>query len=105
MNAEPPDAVGSIEPRSVLPTAALKPKGYTHKLIEIRCTTWDLGERPVADGRAQERNIHLQEVIAERRIRWGPPQFKPKRRGERGGDGEQTAPDPAGSGNRLFGDD
>ena len=48
----------------------------THKLIEIHCTTWDLGDRPVTDRRAECLHIHLQEEVAERRIRWGPPQFK-----------------------------
>ncbi len=31
------------------------PQGFavTHQLIEIRCATWDLGERPVTDRGAQ----------------------------------------------------
>jgi hypothetical protein len=45
MNAEPPPAVVSIDP----------PQGFavTHQLIEIRCTIWDLGYRPVTDRGAQ----------------------------------------------------
>ena len=41
------------------------------------------GDRPVTDRRAECLHIHLQEEVAERRIRWGPPQLKPKRLGER----------------------
>jgi hypothetical protein len=78
MNAEPPPGVGSIEPRSVLPTATRKPKGYTHQLIEIRCATWDLRDRPVADGCAEGSHVHLLEEVAEGRIRWITPQFDPQ---------------------------
>lgn len=54
----------------------------THKLIKIHCATWVLGDRPVTGRRAECLHIHLQEEVVERRIRWGPPQFKPKRLGE-----------------------
>jgi hypothetical protein len=37
----------------------------THQLVEIGCATWDLCERPVADGGAESRHIHLLEEIAE----------------------------------------
>ena len=33
----------------------------THKLIEILCTTWDLGDRPVTNGRAASRHGNLME--------------------------------------------
>lgn len=75
MNADPPPAVGSIDPLRVLPS---------HQLIEIHCATWDLGDRPVTDRGAQRRYIHLVEEIAERGIRWRPPQLHAQRLGERG---------------------
>ncbi len=37
----------------------------TDQLIEIRCATGDLGDRPVADHRTQGRHIHLLEEVAE----------------------------------------
>jgi len=46
-----------------------------HKLVEIRCTNWNLGDRPVADRGADCRHVHLQEEVSESRIRWWPPQF------------------------------
>jgi hypothetical protein len=48
----------------------------THLLIEIRCTTMDLGDRPVTDRSAQCCRIHLQEEVAERGIRWRPAQLQ-----------------------------
>ena len=46
----------------------------TNKLIEICCATGDLGDRPVTDRSAQGGHIHLLEEVAERGIRWRPPQ-------------------------------
>ena len=40
----------------------------THQLIEIRCATGDLGDRPVTDRRAQGCHVHLVEEVAERGI-------------------------------------
>ncbi len=42
-------------------------KGFliTHQLMEICCATWDLGDRPVTDRRAQRRYVDLMEEIAE----------------------------------------
>jgi hypothetical protein len=37
----------------------------TDELIEIACPTWDLGDRPIADGGADRSDIHLQEEVAE----------------------------------------
>ncbi len=51
------------------------PLGFavTHQLVEIRRATWDLGDRPVTDGRAQACHVHLLEEVAERGIRrWSP---------------------------------
>ncbi len=43
----------------------------THQLIEIRCATGDLGDRPVTDRRSQGCYVHLVEAVAERGIgRW-----------------------------------
>jgi hypothetical protein len=36
----------------------------THQLIKIGCTTWDLGDRPVADRSAESCHIHLAEEVA-----------------------------------------
>ena len=59
------------------------PQGFavTHQLIEICCATWDLGDRPVTDRGAQGCHVHLIEV-AERGIRWRPPQLHAQRLGE-----------------------
>ena len=46
----------------------------THQLIKIRCTIWDLGDRPVTDRSAQRCHVHLVEAVAERGIRRRPPQ-------------------------------
>ena len=68
------------------------PQGFavTHQLIEIRCTTWDLGDRPVTDHRTQGCHVHLLEEVAEGRIRWRPSQLQAQRLGEHGvvADGE-----------------
>jgi hypothetical protein len=48
----------------------------THQLIEIRCTTWDLRDRPVTDRSAQGFHVHLMEEVAEREIRWWSPQLQ-----------------------------
>ena len=37
----------------------------THQLIEIRCTAWDLGDRPVADRSTESGHIHMLEEVAE----------------------------------------
>jgi hypothetical protein len=37
----------------------------THQLVEVGCASCHLGERPVADGGAESRHIHLLEEIAE----------------------------------------
>ena len=42
----------------------------TDELLEIGCTTWDLGDRPVADGSAESRHVHLVEEVAEVRTLW-----------------------------------
>jgi hypothetical protein len=34
------------------------------ELIQIPCTTWDLGDCPIRDGNAKRRSIHLPEEIA-----------------------------------------
>ncbi len=54
----------------------------THQLIEIRCATLDLGHRPVTDRRAQRRQVHRMEEVAERGIRWWPPKLDTQRLGE-----------------------
>jgi len=54
----------------------------THQLIEIRCTTKDLGDRPVANRSAQRRHVHLVEEVAEREIRWWSRQFDTKSNGQ-----------------------
>jgi len=41
----------------------------THQLIEIASPTWDLSDRPITDGGADDSDIHLQEEVAESRIR------------------------------------
>ena len=38
-------------------------------MVEIRCTAWDLGQRPVADRGADRGHIHLEEEVAKGRIR------------------------------------
>ena len=60
------------------------PQGLTvtHQLIEIRCTTKDLGDRPVANRSAQRRHVHLVEEVAERGIRWWSRQFDTKSNGK-----------------------
>jgi len=58
MNAEPPPAVGSIEPHRVLPSHTSRSKSTAPK--------GDLGDCLVTDARAQDRDIHLQEEVAER---------------------------------------
>ena len=60
------------------------PQGLTvtHQLIEIRGTTRDLGDRPVANRSAQRRHVHLVEDVAERRIRWWSRQFDNKSNGQ-----------------------
>ncbi len=47
-------------------------QGFTiaDELVESLCTTRDLGVRPITDGRARRPDVHLQEEIPERRIRW-----------------------------------
>ena len=35
------------------------------KLIQITCATRDLGDRPITDSRAERRDIHLLEEVAE----------------------------------------
>ena len=37
----------------------------THQLIEIRCTIWDLLDRPVTNGSAESGHIHVFEEVAE----------------------------------------
>ena len=37
----------------------------THQLIKIRCTTWDLCHRPVANGSSESRQVNLAEEVAE----------------------------------------
>ena len=62
----------------------------THQLIEILCTTWDLGDRPVTDRSTQGRHIHLVEEVAERGVRRRTPELDAQRLGEHGvvADGE-----------------
>ncbi|QEY31797.1 hypothetical protein EVJ50_05565 [Synechococcus sp. RSCCF101] len=45
-------------------------------------TIRDLSDRPVANGIADGRDIHLQEEVAEGGIRRWAPQFDPQRLGE-----------------------
>ena len=40
------------------------------ELIQTLCATRDLGDRPITDGRAQRHDVHRQEQIPQRRIRW-----------------------------------
>jgi hypothetical protein len=56
----------------------------TYQLIEIRCASWDLGDRPVTDRLAQRRHVHLVEEVTKRGIRWRPPQLHTQRLGEHG---------------------
>lgn len=51
------------------------------QLVEISCTTWDLGDRPVPDRGTQGCHVPLQEEVAERGIRWRSPQLKAQRFG------------------------
>jgi len=37
----------------------------THQLIEIRCATWHLGDRPVTDRGTESGHIHLLVEVAE----------------------------------------
>jgi hypothetical protein len=37
----------------------------THQLIEIRYTTWDLGNSSVANGSAESRDVNLADEVAE----------------------------------------
>ncbi len=62
------------------------PQGFavTHQLIEIGCAPMDLGDSPVTDRCAQRRHIHLLEEVAERGIRWRPPQLLAQRLGGHG---------------------
>jgi hypothetical protein len=62
----------------------------TDQLIEIRCATGDLSDRPVTDHRTQGCHVHLLEEVAERGVRWRPPQLQAQRLGEHGvvADGE-----------------
>ena len=54
----------------------------THQLIEISCATWDLGDCPVTNRSAQRRHVHLVEEVAERGVRWWPPQLQAECLGE-----------------------
>jgi hypothetical protein len=54
----------------------------TDELLEIGCTTWDLCDRPVADGSAESRHVHLVEEVAEGRIGGGTLEFDPQRFGQ-----------------------
>jgi len=54
----------------------------TDQLIEIRCTTRDLSDRPVPDGSAEGGHIDLQEEVAKGRVGRWPPQLQTQRRGE-----------------------
>jgi hypothetical protein len=55
----------------------------THQLIEIRCTTRDLGDRPVADRSAESRHVHLAEEVAEGGIGGRTPEFDAQRLAQR----------------------
>lgn len=46
-----------------------------HQLIEIRCTTGDLGDRPALNRSAESRHVHLAEEVAEGRIGGRTPEF------------------------------
>ena len=37
----------------------------THQLVKIGSPTWDLGNRPVADGSSEGCHVHLAEEVAE----------------------------------------
>jgi hypothetical protein len=56
----------------------------THQLIEINCTTWILGDRPVTDRNTQNRHINLVEEVAELGNRWRTPEPNAQRFGEHG---------------------
>jgi hypothetical protein len=75
MNAEPPPAVGSIEPQGL---------AVTHQLIEIRCASGDLGDGPVTNCSAQRGHVHLLEEVAERGIRCRPTKLQAERLSEHG---------------------
>ena len=55
----------------------------THQQIEIHSTTWDLGDRSVADRSTQSRHVHLAEEVVESRIGGQSPEVDSKRLGER----------------------
>lgn len=57
MNADPPTGGGL--------NGASQGLAVTHQLIEIRCVTWDLSDRPITDCSTQGRNIHLVKEVAE----------------------------------------
>ena len=52
------------------------------KLIQFLCSTRDLGERPITDGRTEHRNVYLMEEVSEGRIRWRAPQLDSQCAGE-----------------------
>ena len=54
----------------------------TDQLIEIRCTTGVLGDRPVADRSAESRHVHLAEEVAEGSIGGRTPEFDAQCLGE-----------------------
>jgi hypothetical protein len=52
------------------------------QLIKIRSAAWDLGDRPVMDRPAERCHVYLVEEVAERGLRWRPPQSKAECLGE-----------------------
>ena len=52
MKADPPPAVATIKPRSVLPS-------------QISCATWDLGDGPDADSSTESGHIDVLEEVVE----------------------------------------
>jgi hypothetical protein len=52
------------------------------KLIQFRCATRDLGDRPITNGRTEHRAVHLLEEVTESRIGWRTPQLNPQCAGE-----------------------
>jgi len=84
---QPPDQLHAHWQRI---TASRRPDAVTYPLIEIRCATWNLGDRPVTDRSAEGCHVHLMEEGAERGIRRRSLQLNSQRLGEYGvvADGE-----------------
>jgi hypothetical protein len=62
----------------------------TDQLIEIGCSTWDLGNGPITDGTTESRHVHLLKERAKGGVRGWTPEFQAQRLGQHAvvGDGK-----------------